>query len=214
MNLQGASQSADESNLIALSSEVDHLFQVVAGISQEIVKPEGAGTLWMHADTGDWRVRPGHYEGIVTLTADPASDRLIGVAPPIGDFYSTGDGPVWVSSVGGLVPAGLSLHTDYWVVSGLDHGTPSSNLAISLAASFEDALAFQLVDITGVGTGTIWVGAPTPDGWAEGRDPTVQRDAQMGAKLLPEGELFSMAAPGKCAFVAFNANDVLTYWWT
>lgn len=80
-----------------------------------------------------------------TFTATAATDTCTLVAPATHGQV-TGDGPVQLTTTGGL-PAGLSTATNYWLIV-----VDASN--VKLATSRALALAGTAVDITTAGTGT------------------------------------------------------------
>lgn len=82
-----------------------------------------------------------------TFTADNTTDTCTATA----HTYKTTDGPVRVSSSGGL-PAGLAAGTDYWIIR-------ASANTFKLATSIANALAGTAVNITTNGTGTQTISA-------------------------------------------------------
>jgi hypothetical protein len=91
----------------------------------------------------------GQGEGLGTAQLDrgtftaAASD----ICTMAGHGYTTGNGPVQVTTSAADQPAGLSLLTDYWVIR-------LSASTFNLASSLANALAGTAVDIADAGTGT------------------------------------------------------------
>lgn len=78
-----------------------------------------------------------------TFTGEADDDLLTATAHGL----LTGDGPLFVSNVGGALPAPLVAGTPYYAIK-------STNDAIKLATSRENALAGTAIDLTTDGTGT------------------------------------------------------------
>jgi hypothetical protein len=116
-----------------------------AGIAIDIT---GAGTgthsVYKYGGGPGWYIREDKSAPTaLAFTADAGTDILTVAA---GHNYGAGD-LVWVSNVGGALPAGLTASTDYYTIRG-------SGTEVKLASTLANALLGTAINITGAGTGT------------------------------------------------------------
>lgn len=208
---------------LVLSNSVRH----IVGLTPALIERDSFAapyvhekrTLYLAADVGSWRVRPGDYIARTFDQGDITDDTPGPTAIAIPDHgYETGEGPFRITTDGGTIATGLAVDTDYWIIR-VDDDT------IQFAASLSDAEDGTPVDISAANTESYILGAaghgstPASDGygWAGTLVPTVDSAAasdDYNSILIGEGFTAVVAAPSKITVVGFDAGDVLTYWWS
>ena len=206
---------------LVLSNSVSHAMGTTALLltrpttSSSPFAPE-KHTLYMAADVGGWRVRLGDYTGqAFDQTKLSTANDTIEITT---HGYSTGDGPFRLTIDGGTIATGLAVDTDYWIIEGA-----SADL-FQVATSYANAMAGTEEDISVAGTADYTIGGashgatPASDGygWADTLQPSVAAAAatdDYNSILIGEGFTAIASAPSDITVVAFNATDVLTYWW-
>lgn len=160
--------------------------------------------LVLKSAAGTWRMRPGNYTGVTASLVNPGNNNVVLTADP---GWATGFGPIRVTA-GTTMPTGLSADTDYWVIN-------QATNVIQLAASRQNALDGIFVAFSGAGAGTITFGGPANatvgNGWADAVAPAASVADGYGSFALLAGETLVLPAPESLTVVAFNAADVLDY---
>lgn len=155
----------------------------------------------------DWSTREANQlvfaPQVVTLV-DPATDELA----IVGHVLKTGDGAAHIST-GGVVPGGLAIDTDYWVV------VVDAN-HVQLAGTFLDAMATPpiVVDITSTGSGSLSVITTTvAERVGEEVNHTVQGIREMNVTLTCFAEKGTDITPVRIltnvlAVIPFHVEDL------
>ena len=202
--------SPEDMGAICLSKTTSH----IVGTTETLIQnTEGHEVLFLQADIGAWRVRPGDYVGKSITAFDETGGVAEDMATITAHGYATGDGPYRLTlAAADALPTGLAIDTDYWVIE------VNAN-TIQFASTLANAQAGTQIEITGNGTVSTLIelggpadGATSGSGWANAVDPTASVTDGYGASKIAAGATMIAAAPSDITVVAFGASDVLTYW--
>ncbi len=200
----------EDQGAMTLSNDVT---QVMGTTAVVISRPAGSpGVLYLAADVGSWRVRPGNYKS-QTITGEAFATDTLTV---VGHGYVTGDGPFRLTSDNNDLPLNLLKDTNYWIIRTDDDD-------FKLATTKANAEAGTVADFDDDGTATVIIGGaedgstPADDGygWAAAAFPSAAAVVAKGnysAPLIGQGFTAIIASPEKITVKGFTNTDVLSYW--
>lgn len=204
--------SPEMQGAISFSNDCAH----VVGVAETVLvapSPKPA-TLYMAADAGSFRIRPGNYAPMLFDDGDVTNGTNT-ITVPIAHGRTTGEGPYRLMSAT-AIPAGLAINLDYYIIRVDDND-------IQLALTRDDAYEGVVEEFSGDGTGNMELGGASDGatvglGWANTLlvpdAATAALIGNYGAQLVGQGFLAIAAANEKITVVGFNATDQLTYWWS
>ena len=192
----------EESLLTAIPLTINHAF----GTTEQLLTnpdPVNNKAIILHCDLHDFRIRPGKYVGFPFVQADVsvANNTITEAAHGLVD----GDGPYQLANGGGL-PAPIVVDTNYYVIeAGVN--------AISLATSYENAIAGVAIDITTTGAAVTHGFGNADSGWAGFVDPPANVTDGYGSIKISAGQTMKLSAPTHLTVIGWGAAPALTYYW-
>lgn len=162
------------------------------GTTIQVLTLEKGKRLMLRADVGNWRIKPGKQVPQVFTTVF-ATDVVTMTAHGL----ETGDGPYFLTS-GTTLPDGLALLTPVWIIKINDN-------TLNFAASQDDALKGNKIDILDNGTGTHTLGATALV------DPAAAVADDSGYWKVGLNETLIIDSPSHLTVIGFGTNPVLTF---
>ncbi len=223
-NIAGAAQvSPADMGAIALSKAIGSLVADAGTDEFVIERPSGAKVLFVQANQGDWRLRPGDYVSRTVTAFDFTGGADEDILTITAHGFVTGDGPFrFTLAAGDALATGLLVNTDYWVIAADTNSNLDAN-TIQLATSLADAQAGTRAEFTDDGTFSTLIalggsanGATSGIGWGNALIPIDTDEAEMGASYgamrLGQGATAILSAPEKLTLRAYATADSVSYW--